>query len=76
MGNCKGGTFSKYPTHPVDGFAVKTKKPAGPRYGVSNTLTFQILSHESKCLSVIMSVTTSVTMSVTMTVTMSVTMSQ
>jgi len=39
MGNCKAGTFSKYPTHPVDGYAVKAKKPVGPKYGVFNPPT-------------------------------------
>ncbi|XP_063691519.1 cilia-and flagella-associated protein 96-like [Bolinopsis microptera] len=39
MGNCKAGTFSKYPTHPVDGYAVKVKKPLGPKYGVFNPPT-------------------------------------
>ena len=35
MANNKDGTFTKYPTHPVDGYAIKPKKPLGPRYGVS-----------------------------------------
>eukprot|EP00116_Pleurobrachia_bachei_P009330 sb/3469592/ len=33
-GNCKDGTFTKYPPHPVDGYGVKGKKPIGPKYGM------------------------------------------
>ena len=37
MSNCKAGTFTKYPEHPVDGYAIKAKKPLGPKYGVSKS---------------------------------------
>jgi len=34
IGNCKAGTFTPYPEHPVDGFGVKSKKAAGAKYGI------------------------------------------
>lgn len=33
-GNCKAGTFTPYPDHPIDGYKVKPKKGVGARYGV------------------------------------------
>ena len=34
IGNCKAGTFTPYPEHAVDGFELKSQKPAGPKYGM------------------------------------------
>lgn len=34
IGNCKAGTFTPYPEHPVDGYDVRGLKPAGPKYGM------------------------------------------
>lgn len=34
IGNCKAGTFTPYPEHPVDGYEVKGQRPPGPKYGV------------------------------------------
>ena len=33
-GNCKAGTFTPYPEHPVDGYDLKGQRPPGPKYGV------------------------------------------
>lgn len=34
IGNCKAGTFTRYPQHPVDGFDLRGPKPPGPKYGM------------------------------------------
>ncbi|KAL5269563.1 hypothetical protein ACHWQZ_G003160 [Mnemiopsis leidyi] len=34
IGNCKAGTFTPYPEHPVDGFDLRGQKPPGPKYGL------------------------------------------